>query len=174
MNKLIIIIGVFVLSLILGLTLLWPKYQNLQILQADIKEKKLDFQSKKDYFSKIKETSVQLGQYQEPLAKISSALPLDPALPPLISFFQSSAVQTGLLLEKISWVGTAASKEKGNLKETQVSFQLTGSYDNLKNFLLVLEGSARMIEVQNISVEAPKKELKESPTFVINIKTYSY
>ncbi len=174
MNKLIIIAGAVVLSLVLGLTMLWPKYQKLQILWSDITINELDLQSKENYLSQIKEVSLQLKQYQEPLAKISSALPQDSSLPSLVNFFQSSAAKSGLILEKISWIEAIAPEGKSALKETQLTFQLAGSYEALKNFLSVLESSARIIEVQKVFISIPKKESKESPSFNIDVKAYSY
>ena len=169
MNKLIIIAGCLVLALVLGLTLTWPKYQDLRILQMDIKDKEAKLQSQKEYFSQIKEISEQLEEYIEPLAKISSALPKTPSLPSLFNFLQLSASQTGLLLEEMTLGGVSEG-------EIRVSNKLIGDYPAFKNFLLALETSSRMIEVESIAFESPKEpdEPDEPFTFVVKIKTHSY
>ena len=166
MNKLFIIIGCVVLSLALGFILVWPKYQALQVLQADAAVKEKELQSKQEYFSQIKEISKELESYTDSLDKISSALPQNPALPDLFNLLQISANQTGLILEKI----ILGSVDKG---EILVTLQLAGNYPALKSFLLVLEKSARMIEAQEISFEAPQKT-GEPFKFVLQIKSQFY
>lgn len=174
MNKLIIIIGVVVLALALGLFLLWPKYQDLQTLRSNIRERETELQSKEGYFALVRAASSTLDQYQEPLAKIVSALPDDPSLPPLLNFFQSTAAQTGLLLEKVSLGGVVTSSEKPTApKEVRVTIQLRGSYQSLKDFLATLENSARLIEIEKLSFTTPK-EVEASPLIKLDAKVYSY
>ena len=166
MNKLIIIGGCLVLTLILGLILTWPKYQTFQTLQLNIKIKEAEFQSKQAYFSEIKEISEQLEEHTDALGKISSALPENPSLPSLFNFLQLSAAQTGLVLGEIILGGVSQG-------EILVTTRVIGDYPDFKNFLLALENSARMIEVEGVAFASPQKPT-ESFTFVVQIKTYSY
>ncbi len=166
MNKLIIISVCLALALILGLTLTWPKYQAFQILQLNIKAKESELQSKQEYFSEVKEISKQLEEHADALAKISSALPENPSLPSLFNFLQSSASQTGLVLGEITLGGVSQG-------EILVTTRLVGDYPDFKKFLLALENSARIIEVEGVTFESPQKPT-ESFTFVVQIKTHSY
>jgi len=173
-NKLIIIIGCFALALVLGLFLLLPKYQNIQSLKADIQEKELEFRSKEAYFVQIKEISKTLEDYEEPLFKISSAVPSDSSPPSLFNFFQFTAGQTGLILKDVNLGGTVIPKDgKDSMKETKLTLYLAGFYNSFKDFLLAIENSSRMIEVESISVEPPTKELDDPTLFILNIKVYS-
>lgn len=172
-NKIIIIAGSLILALIVAIVLVWPKYQELRALKETIKERGLALESQQNYFVQIKEIDAKLKGYQEPLAKISSALPKEPNLASLINFFQINASQTGLILKKIVLGGTTEPKEEV-VKETQVILQVSGSYKSLKDMLAVIEGSSRLIEVQNVSVKAPSRDQKGSPAFTLDIKTYSY
>ncbi|MBA7596528.1 hypothetical protein ES703_03502 [subsurface metagenome] len=174
MNKLIIIAVCFVLALILGLTLVLPKYQSLQFLQTSIQERSTELQFKEAYFSQVKEIAKQLEEYEEALAKISSALPQEPSLPSLFNFLQSISSQTGLILEKMS-LGSISSpqEEKNNLKEIHVSLQLAGAYSAFKDFLAAIEKSSRIIEIEDITFKTPK-EPTDSFSFDVQIKTYSY
>ena len=63
--------------------------------------------------------------------------------------------------------------EKGEIKETRINFLLVGSYPDFKNFLFILEKSARLIDVENISFALPK-EKEGLFNFNITIKVYSY
>jgi len=175
MNRTIIIVGGLVGALALAVFLAWPEYQKLQILNSDIENKKTELQSQETYFSQVKEISTQLQGYSDALAKISSALPKDPSLAALANFLQTNSAQTGLILKKIVLGGTAApSENKGFFTETRLVIQVSGSYEAFRNFLSLIENSARIIEVENVSVEIPPQETKESPTFTLNLKITSY
>jgi len=163
MNKLFIIIGCLVLALTLGLTLAWPKYQDLRLLQTSIKAKELELESQKEYFSQIKEISEQFEEYTDSLDKISSAFPEVPSLPSLFNFLQTSASQTGLLSEQI----ILNSVSQGDIR---ITIKLSGSYAAFKDFLLVLEKSARMIDVEDVVFNSPKNT-DEQFEFVVQIKT---
>ena len=165
MNKLIITAACLVLALVSGFFLTWPKYQALQVLQTNIEAKEAELQSKESYFSQIKEISEDLEGYAESLAKISSALPETPALPSLFNFLQITASQTGLVLEEI----ILGSVGQG---EIHVTCRLAGSYPSLKSFLLALESSARLIEVESISFSSPEEG--KPFTFNLKIKVFSY
>lgn len=174
MNKLIIISGIIATALLLGFLLVWPKYQSLETVNFNVKQKQAELQSKEGYFALVRQASSTLEQYGDPLSKIASALPEDPSLSPLLNFFQSIAAQTGLLLEKINLGGVAASPEKSNTpKESSAAVQLRGSYQSLKNFITNLENSARLIEIEKLSFEVPDDE-ESSPTIKIDVKVYSY
>lgn len=166
MNKLIVISTCLVLALVLGLTLTWPKYQDLSALQINIEAEKAELQSKEGYFSQVKEVSEELEKYPESFSKISSALPETPSLPSLFNFLQASTAQTGLVLEKIILGGVSEG-------EIQVACQLVGDYVAFKSFLLALENSARIIEIEKISFESPE-ETEEPFKFTVQIKTHFY
>ena len=165
-NKLIVTVGCLTLALVLGFTLTWPKYQAWQALRLNIEAKTTELHSQEEYFSQIKEISEELAKYTESLNKISSALPENTSLPSLFNFLQLTASQTGLVLEEITLGGVAEG-------EIRIACQLTGSYSAFKNFLLALENSARMIEVEEISFASPEKA-GESFEFSVQIKTHSY
>ncbi len=166
MNRLFVIIGCLALALVLGLTLTWPKYQNLRVCRSNIEVKEAELQSKEEYFNQVKEISQEFEDYADALAKIASALPDNPSLPSLFDFLQTSASQTGLVLEKIELVGLAEGK-------IQVDCRLAGQYPDFKNFLIALENSARMVEVEEVNFESPKKS-KEPFEFKTLIKAQSY
>jgi len=175
MNKIIIIVSGVVIVLFFVLVLIWPQYQKLQALNLDIKTKQADLRSQETYFTQVKELSAQLQEYPDALAKISSALPKDPSLASLAHFLQINSAQTGLILKKIVLGGmTLPSESNRSLIETRLVIQVSGSYKAFKDFLGLVENSARIIEVENLSIEIPPKESKESPTFTFGLKTISY
>lgn len=173
MNKITIIAGSVVLALILGLLLVWPKYQDYQILKGNIEEKQIELDSKEQYYAEIKTASTKMGTYEESLAKVSSALPKDASVSSLVNFFQMTASESGLLMKKIA-LGGFVDVKNSSLKEFQASFQLTGSYEALKSFVAVVENSSRMIEITNVSLTAGDEELETPASYTLEIKAYSY
>lgn len=169
-QPLIIAISLF-LTLLLGIGFLWPKYQDLKDIQQKIKNQQAELQSREEYFSGLISISEELKKYQDSLSKINSALPEDPLLPSLCDFLQKAASQSGLVLKGISPSLASPLKELSGIWETSLSLQLEGSYSSFKNFLSIIEKSARLIEVENISFSTEK----ETPTtFHLRIKVYSY
>lgn len=184
MNRPIIIIVILLIVLVLGIILIWPKYQSLDFLRTNIEEKEVELQYKEEYFSQLQDISEKLKDYEENFSKISNALPLDSSIPSLFNFLQKTSSGAGLILEDITLQGiidNVAIKELENesevstkgIKEIRVNLSLSGSYSAFKDFLQVLESSARLIEVKNISFSSPL-ESREPFSFGVNIITHSY
>ncbi len=173
-----IIIGLL-LALILGIGLVFPRYQNLNLLQLKIEEKETELQSEKEYFSELSDISGKLKEYEESLSKINSALPPAPRLPALFNFLQTASAQNGLILKRIAPILTKPVEEESikegwdpKIQETRINLTVTGSYPSFKNFLSKIEAISRMIEIESISFSAVEKE---GPIdFNLSIKTYSY
>jgi len=175
MNRIIIIVAGVVIALVLAAVLVWPQYQKIQTLNYNIENKKEELRSQETYFSRVKEASKRLQEYPDALSKIADALPKDPSLASLANFLQTNSTQTGLILKKIVLGGTTLPNENESfLPKTQLVIQTSGSYESLKSFLSLIENSARLIEVQNLSIEIPPAESKESPTFTLDLKASSY
>jgi len=169
MNRPITIIVSLLLALVLGVVLIYPRYQDLQFIQERIEERKGELQSKEEYLSNLNEVSEELKKYERELSIIDSALPLNPFLPALFDFLQKASSQSGLILKAMSPVLGLPPK---GLKETRVNLKMTGPYTSLKSFLSVLENSARIIELESLSFSS-SGEL--SPfDFNTAIKVYSY
>lgn len=170
----IITIICFLSTITIGFFLLWPKFQALETTKVSIAPKRQELQEKEKFFLKIEEDRKKIEKHQAQLSKIASALPDDAeiSLSSLFRFLQVTSGQTGLILTEISSFAISPIEGK-EIKKTQVSFQVMGSYASLKSFLERLEKSARIIIVENISFSAPEEE-GGLFTFNIGIKVYSY
>ena len=162
----------FIFSFFLFVFLVFPKYQTLNVFKKEVLEKQEEFRSQEKYFETLQDASEELKKYEGPLSKVDSALPKNPSLPELLNFIQKASSQSGLSLKGISPAVTLPF-EKGEIKETRINFLLVGSYSDFKNFLSILEKSARLIDVENISF-ALAKEKEGLFNFNITIKVYSY
>lgn len=172
MPKLLITIICFLISLVLGIGLIWPEYQDFKNIQKSIDQKKLEIQYKEKYFSELQKISEELKNYNESLSKIDSALPVSPGFPNLFEFLQKSSSQNGLILKNIT-IGSSTPLEKfSDIKETNLVLSVSGSYSAFKNFLETLRKTARLIEIESIEFSSPAE--KEIFSFNLNIKVYSY
>ena len=169
-RQLLISIICLVVTLIIGLVLCLPKYQEMRYAQNKVQAKKTEIQNKQDDFSKVGEASEKLKKYPKELAKIDSALPNEISLPFLYDFFQRISSQNGLVLENIS--GGPSKSEKA-VQEIKINLSLSGSYAAFKNFLSSIEKSARIIEVENMSFSFLSEE-GESLLFNLAVRTHSY
>lgn len=188
MTRLIIIFISLTLALAWGIGFVWPKYQDLVRLEKINEVKIAELQRKEEYLQELKKTSQELKNYQSQLAKIDLALPADPSLAATFDFIQKVSSQSGLVLTDIKPpVSQVITKEEETtqplleiekiteleeLKETKLSFLVVGDYSSFKNFLSVLEKSARLFEIEAISFLIPEKE--DPWKFDLKIKVYSY
>lgn len=172
MNRLVIITICLLIALILGMGVLWPKYQGLARLQRDIEIKSADLQSRQQYLDQLNQLSDELKKYKEPLLKIDSAIPSVISPPSLFNFLQKVSAQSGLVLEGVGQITTGSLEEKSEVKTHSVNLSLSGSYSALKSFLSVLEKNARLFEVENISFSSVPEG---SPfSFGVRIRVHSY
>jgi len=156
-----------IFSVLLFFLLISPKQVSLSTLNSELLQKKQEFESSDRSFQEILKTSERLKNYQEEISKVDSALPEDPSIPSLFNFIQKSSSQSGLLLENI---GSINVKEEGKLKKWTTNIKLKGDYSSFKNFVSILEKSARLIKVEKISLLIEK----ETPTYNLTISFFSY
>jgi len=171
MSKLFIISISLFCILMLGIFVILPKYQDLKILKVEVLEARTELSLREKYISQLESLSRKLQQYQQELLKIDCALPEDPNLPSLLEFLQKACSQNGLVLKEVGPFTSSPLKEK-EIQETELSFKVSGTFDDFSNFLSTLEKSARLIEVSSISFTLPEEG--ESFTFEMKIKVHSY
>lgn len=196
MNKLIFIIIVFVLIVFaLGFFLIAPKYQELNAIQANIRNRTSEIKHYEGRFKQFEEIITRLEEHKVVLARVESALPVGPSLPALFHFIQETAIKNGLILRDLSAapapipapveaeagaeaeaeaeVGAEAeeTEEVARIKETHINLNVSGPYHSFKRFLSVLEKSARFIRTENISFSAPEEG--DIFSFEIMMRAYS-
>ena len=176
MNRLIVTIICLLISFILIITLILPKKEDLNLSQKKVEEKMAELRGKEEYFSNLSKISAELKNYTLNLSKIDLALPEEPDLPALFDFLQKSTSQSGLVLTGIRLSAltppVALRERPSEFQEIKLNLGVTGSYSSFKNFLSILEKSARLIEVELISFSGAPKE--ESIKFDLQIKVHSY
>jgi Tfp pilus assembly protein PilO len=170
MNRSSTVAVIFLLSLIFGIFLVRPKYQELKLKRVEVYQKEIELRNLKDHEAEIRLISEELKKYSEELAKIDSALPSRFSLLSLLNYLQKTTSENGLIFKNYSF-STLSPKEAG-IKEFSLAMNISGSYNSFKNFLSILEKSSRLFEIEKISFSSPEKE--KPLDFTIGIKFYSY
>ena len=169
-NKILLTVLFLVISGFLIFFLVLPKYQDLALLKNRVAQKKAEFESMERYFANLTEVAEKLKSYQDKIDKIDSALPDKISLPDFLNFVQKVSSESGLSFKEIESFMTKERKEE-KIEETNIVLILTGYYPDLKNFLSVLENSARLIEVEGVSFANGKDGVFD---FRVSTKIYSY
>ncbi len=145
--------------------LLLPQYQKFKISKAQVLSKETELSLKEEYFSQLESVSQDLEKRQEEISKVESAFPSDFDIPFILEFLQSIASQAGMIFVNIDSFSEIKAKEEKNFKETQISFEVSGTYESLLDFLSRLERSAIIIELSSVSFAT----LEESDVFSFEI-----
>lgn len=162
----------FLIVILITVLILWPKFQELKIVQKNIEGKKAEIQVREAYSLKLSEIKAKLEEYQPEFSKINSALPTNPSHLSLLNELQKTSAGSGLILAEISPAAFSPSTDLPGLRESVFSIKVVGSYSSFKNFLSTLEKSARLIEIGGISFSSG--EGKGSFSFDVKLKTLSY
>ena len=185
LNKPVSIIIILVISFLIFILFVLPKYQESSLLQADLFEKQAQYESRVNYYLKISDTFQEISQRQDDLKKVDSALPADFSLAQILYFLEEKAKFAGLDIKSITFLKretTQNSAEVSNkeIKDVDFNAKIFGSYEGLKYFLMSLERSSRLFEVESISfVASPQsqtnqKNQKQSHDFELDIRTHTY
>jgi len=163
MKYAIIIVAISILiSLILGVFLVWPSYRGFSETQNQLVQRKLQLENQNKYIQSLKTAKQEMDERGEIVSKVESALPIGPDMPSLLEFLQNAAVSSGVSLDKISWEDTSPRNGKDRIKEHFFSVEVAASYFSFKNFLFALETSSRLINIEEVNFNVPVAEGQSS------------
>lgn len=171
MNRTLLIGLLLFLGIALGIFLTWPKYQDFQQLSFELKVREQELENKETYFTDLTRIKADLLEFKEPFLKVEAALPLDPQLPALYDFLQTTAAFSGMSMRNI--LVSVQDKPQPHLMRTiPVTLELIGSYGALKELISRLETVSRMAQLQSLHVSRSTDPERFNVIFKLN--TYSY
>lgn len=185
----IVIVLLLVIIISLFFFLILPKHYEFKILQQKTVEKEAEFKAKSEYYFRIEDLFEDLKRREEQLIKIDTAISAKPDFSSLLHFLQKVADERGVILTSLNFEKSSPLKikkvavagevpeikeEETGIQENLFNFNIMGTYSAFKNFLSALESSARLIEVESISLSSvtPDEET-EIKSFEFKIKVYS-
>ncbi len=181
------------LTLVAVVWLLIPKYKEFRETRYELGRVEAEYSSKYEYYSEISKIFSELQKNEEGVKKIEDALPEKTKISDLMYFLQKKSSENGLIVRNLYLTKISDTGTKSKIKEIVFTIDLMGTYSSLKNFLLGVENSARLFEVNNISfgnsdsktvtvssvktTGGSQKQMSVSDqtySFKVEIKTHSY
>lgn len=175
----IIFISIIILLIGAGYFLVWPKFQDFRAKRKEIEVKKEEITLKEEYLLNLSNVSEELLMYKDEISKIDSALPSNPSVAALFSYFQKTSSENGLIFEEIDvsqLFGSQQTKStEGKIRNMPFSIMLTGSYSSLKHLVLAVYSNARLIEIKSMGFSVfSEEEVKNLFDFNLEVETQSY
>jgi len=171
----LIIIGVSVIiSILIGAILVFPKYQEYASINSEIKTTREKLENQQSYLVKLEEVKYMLAQNQDLIDKIDSIIPDDPEIPSFLNFVSQAATNNGVSLDDINWHQKRLyEKDEATTAQNIVNAKFSGSYFSFINFLIAVEDSARLVEIESIDFNVADTE--NSPDVIdLELKIHSY
>ncbi|MCH7605021.1 type 4a pilus biogenesis protein PilO [Patescibacteria group bacterium] len=160
-------------SVIIGVVILWPMYQEFMVLQQNIESKRAILDEKESYIDKLVILERELKNYSAEVEKIDAAIPETRGIPALFHFIQGMTSTSGLVLRSIGASEIKDAFPNSDIVVTLVSIQTNGSYAALKEFLKQARVSAEMVEITSLSFGEPGTDTGEF-NYTISLQIYSY
>jgi len=174
MKKILIASSFILATIAIIVWFIMPKYQDLQNMKQKIEVKKIEIKTQEDYFSNLESIDEQMANFPTEIAKMDSAMPESMQVYSLVSFLQDRASANGLILKGIEFAAPIKSKENPDITSLNFTTEFSGSYPSFKKLIQDIGKSARLIEVQNISVAPLSVKDSQDSDFLVVLKTYSY
>ncbi len=152
---------------------IWPEYSELRehMELADVKEQ--DLENFREYHQTIEAMMTNLEtDYADELQKMKDGVPDDHYVPSFFAELRRTSYRTGLRIESIGDFTETEFTELPEVEAIEISFSAEGAYPNFKNFISELENSARIISVQNVSMDNAGEG--QPLNYSITLLTYSY
>ncbi|MEK7510322.1 MAG: type 4a pilus biogenesis protein PilO [Patescibacteria group bacterium] len=173
---LFIFLILILLSIALGVFLVWPSYKEFSSLRQQVQEQEGTLRNKENIIAHLNELRKEFDGYEKELAKIHASLPADTQLPLLYDSMQHLASSSGLGIRSLDSSTRINSEEekkrvKNPMKITSLSLELEGSYEGFKQFLSRVKTTARMLNAQSMKISSKKAEELQID---LTLEAYSY
>jgi Tfp pilus assembly protein PilO len=149
----------------------WPKYQAFLGIREEMKLQEESVVQREALLAKQRQLKKQAEERKEDFEKIDIAVPKELALPKVYHEFQEMGADSGLSLMNISDT-TETTEEVSSLRRSVVSLEFQGTYEGIKNFLSAVKSSARVFNMQSLTIQT-QKESRGILQFHTKIETYA-
>lgn len=151
-----------------------PTLVTISGLLKEIKDKKAVVEQMDQKINNLTKAQINYSRIANELNLVGESLPQDPALPILIKQLESLARLSSVNLESIRYEKTNLQGElaKEESQATSFNIALTGSYQNLKQFLNSLDTLRRIISVESFAFNSKIEEEIQIMALTINAQAY--
>lgn len=186
-NKSIIATVTLIITLIILFLFVIPKYQALNTLSEILAKRQIEYDEKFKYHATITQILAEIKKREDVLPKVNSALPSDISFADLIYFLQVKGAESGLAVSSINFSNNATATSNQALAKTPVkdigkiivSLSASGSYQDLKKFVNLIDTSVRLFQVNAVSFGTPvaqvvKKSSTKADVYSIKLELQTY
>jgi type IV pilus assembly protein PilO len=168
-----IVLTIFTVSFF-GFFAIRPTLVTISGLLKEIKDKKGVVKQMDDKITALANAQTNYSQVEEELYLVDQSLPLDPDLASLMKQLEVLARANSVTLESIQYnkINLLGEIEKEEGQKAGFSISLSGSYDNLKQFLHSLDNLRRIILVDSFSFSTKTEE--EMQVLMLNVTAKAY
>jgi len=164
-----------IVSIVIGVVFLYPKYQKFTNLQDKLSQKENELENQQSYLKFLNQINEKVKEKKDLMDKVTSAIPNEAEIPSFLNFLQEEARNTGVGLEDVNWRERIfKNDEQKQTEEYLIDIQVSGSYLAFRNFLSVLESSARLIEILTTDFTMTTTAAEEPTIFNLQLKIHSY
>ena len=171
MNRTVITAILLFTGVSVGVLLTWPKYQDFKILSVEAQIRSQELENKETYLADLMKVENDLKEFAAPLSKVEAALPLSPQLPRLYDFLQTTASFSGMSVKNIA-ASLEGQKDSFLMRTIPITFELSGSFNAIKELVSRLNLASRMMTLQSLSISSGQEP--ERFHVVIQLHAYSY
>ena len=182
-NKPITTIIILIVNLVLIFLFVIPKYQESGEIQINFEKKQIDYNNQSKYQAELLSILKNIEERKEIIEKIDIALPSNFSISPIVNFLQEKAKENQLSIKSMVFSKIASQTDEQLLKENSlkkvksvnITVNLSGSYQGLKNLLISLDRSVRLFEVDSISFSSPEIFVNSNGSTSSNqLRTYDF
>jgi len=169
-----IIIGLFLIiaCFVVGYFFTTPAWHKYSLTKRILAQTQSDSVGLAQALSTMKDFVAQFTTHQSDADKVSRALPSQvPDLTNLLGNLSSEAEASGLALSSFSIQADTDSKPKlpNTIQTIKVDIAASGSYESFRDFLMRLEASLRITDIDRVTVKANDTS---QPQYQMSIRTY--
>jgi len=180
--KLLIILLLVVLATVWNFFIA-PVFSDINVSKLEIERQKELLASKEKEIARINSYEKQLGNLQDEKEKMKTILPVEPMTEELMVETEALVMKSGMILDgvnitaggnNISGVG-----DQVGVSKVSINLRTKGTYETLKNLMLLSQNDLRLMDITNISFASPNKNSEKVNnqtiySFNINMVTYYY
>ena len=176
MDRRYIIAGLFfIITAIVAIVLVYPKYQVMSVAAKAVDEKQKEFDSQMALVQDISRLKSQYNAAKEELKRVNALIPEygEKSIAALFVELEGLTARNGVLLESVSF-GQSKTLGKGQEKRYRTinaGLMLKGDYQSFKNFLRGIETSEHLMDIISISVNVIQEEKEDEEETEVSANT---
>lgn len=160
--------GAVILIFAIVYFLIYPSILGVRDIQKEVVIAKKTLEEKKSIAEDLQGILTKYNAKEEDFKKLDGMVSPSPDLISLLIQFDKLALESGVIMEEISFEKLVESSSK-NFGVFPVNLKISGSYDCLKNYLEAIAKNLSLMDVETVEVSGDS----ESMSFSLKVNTYT-